>query len=183
LRGASSMSVLRGLMRTVGAVVARVPAWEWFVLSKVCLLLQVTWMQVYHAPDERVTLEIAPVKSDVLPPGFPPTNEPLSPGTFRSPTGPGGDLQEEFASVPEFFPWQYESKTAAAWWAGHLAEKRSTLPAICILLLQPLCHCAVGADYQSDVTGDFSAGSSVITRCRTTLGAHETGGKIFRSFA
>ena len=62
------MSVLRGLMRTVGAVVGRVPAWEWFVLSKVCLLLQVTWMQVYHAPDERVTLEIAPVKSDVLPP-------------------------------------------------------------------------------------------------------------------
>jgi hypothetical protein len=85
--------------------------------------------------------------------------------------------------VPEFFPWQYESKTAAAWWAGHLVEKRSTLPAIYILLLQALCHCEIGADNQSDVTGNFSAGSSVIRICLTTLGTHETGGKISRSFA
>ena len=69
--------------------------------------------------------ETSSIKLDVAVSCLPPTNAPASPGTFTSPTGPGGESQEdEFASVPEFLPWQDESKAASAWWVAHLSDNR-----------------------------------------------------------
>jgi hypothetical protein len=102
------------------------------------------------------TSETVPIKLDVAVTCLPPTNAPMSPGTFTSPTGPGGESQEEeFGSVPEFLPWQDESKAASAWWVAHLSDNRYS----------PAPNCASGRARRNRIClSSHRLGSSILVR-------------------